>query len=331
MAEGLRRAGANARILDHVSRAVEMREWRCALRPEVDHKGSRDELKAYAAKVRAFARARDALPLGPQFPLDQPETAGRFGTVVIGSDEVWNFRHPWYAGCRPFFGAGLQADHIVAYAASFGNHDAADGIAPDYSRELRRFSMISVRDANSRELVREALGTVPIVVLDPCLQFAECISSGNADQEPELVLYGHDFPGWLLQQVRTFAKDHGLRMVSLGYHCAAADEQRLSAGPEEFSRTMAGAAAIVTNFFHGCVFALVFGRPFATAPSPYRFNKIRDLTDLLEATDHIVGPETVATTYDTLLSEPASEAVYRRINSLRRESGDFLRDVLALA
>lgn len=330
LAEGLRQAGAEARILDHASRSVEIREWRCALRPAIDAASHPGEAKAYAGKVRAFARARRSLPLGPEFQLDHPETAGLFDMVVIGSDEVWNFRHPWYAGCRPFFGAGLQADHIVAYAASFGNHDAADGISPDYREELRRFRRISVRDANSRDLVREALGATPITVLDPCLQFADCIKVEDAGSEPQLVLYGHDFPPWLLEQVRAFAQANGLRVVSIGYHCDGADEQRLSAGPEEFSRTMAGAAAIVTNFFHGCIFALAFRRPFATTPSPYRFNKIRDLTGLLGAADHIVGPETAAATYETLLSEPASEQVYRRIEGLRKESGDFLRDALAL-
>ncbi|HKT85251.1 MAG TPA: polysaccharide pyruvyl transferase family protein [Novosphingobium sp.] len=327
LAEGMAAAtGAPVRILDHASRGVEIKEWRCALRPELTSPGDR---KAHAGRIRAFARARGALPLGRRFELSRPETAGRHGTVVVGSDEVWNFRHPWYAASTPFFGEGVAADRLVAYAASFGNHDAADGIHPEYCARLRRFAAISVRDRNSARLIREALGIKPEMVLDPCLLFPDCIDAGEPDEEPGLILYGHDFPGWIVEQVRGFAKARGLRIVSLGYHNWWADEQRLAAGPEAFGRMMAGAAAVVTNFFHGCVFSLVFGRPFATAPSDYRFNKIRDLADLLGAEHRIVGPRDGAAVYARLLSEPVPHGVEARIASLRRASSDYLRAALA--
>lgn len=327
LAEGMAaETGARVRILDHASRRVEVKEWRCALRPELIHPGDR---KAHAGRIRAFARAQRMLPLSDRFELSRPETAGHHDAVVVGSDEVWNFRHPWYAASAPFFGEGMPAGRLVAYAASFGNHDAADGIHPDYRDRLRRFSAISVRDQNSARLIRDALGFEPEMVLDPCLQFPGCIDAAQPDEEPRLVVYGHDFPGWIAEPVRAFARERGLRIVSLGYHNGWADEQRLASGPEAFSRAMANAAAVVTNFFHGCVFSLIFGRPFATAPSDYRFNKIRDLAGLLGASDRIVEPDAGAAIYARLLSEPAPERVDARIASLRRASADYLRGALA--
>lgn len=327
LAEGMAaHTGARVRILDHASRKVEIKEWRCALRPELSSPGDR---KAHADKIRSFAQAQNALPLSDRFALCRPEAAGRHETVVVGSDEVWNFRHPWYAASPPFFGDDMEADRLVAYAASFGNHDAADGIHPDYCDRLRRFAAISVRDQNSARLIRDALGIEPEMVLDPCLLFPDCIAAGEPEHEPRLILYGHDFPHWIVEQVHGFARRRGLRIVSLGYHNPWADEQRLAAGPEAFSSAIASAAAVVTNFFHGCVFSLVFGRPFVTAPSDYRFNKIRDLADLVGVQDRILRPDLGSADYARLLSEPAPESANARITSLRRASADYLRMALS--
>lgn len=331
LAEGLAAMTiARVHVLDHVSRQVERREWRCALGPELKPPGNlRAHRKALANKVRAFARAQRSLPLGDRFDLHRPETAGRHDAVVVGSDEVWNFRHPWYGGSASFFGEGVETDRLIAYAASFGSHDASEGIDPYYCERLRRFAAVSVRDRNSARLLQQALGEEPVTVLDPCLLFSDCIKVGQADEEPCLVLYGHDFPDWIIDQIHAFARRRELRIISIGYHNSWADEQRLDVAPAPFARTMAHAAAVVTNFFHGCVFALAFRRPFITAPSDYRFNKIRDLTDLIGAGDRVVGPGHDPARYAYLLSEPAPERVYARIAALRRASAEYLRTALA--
>ena len=42
---------------------------------------------------------------------------------------------------------------------------------------------------------------------------------------------------------------------------------------------MAAAESVATNFFHGCIFALLNNKPFACVGSAYRSNKLRGLTD----------------------------------------------------
>ena len=92
---------------------------------------------------------------------------------------------------------------------------------------------------------------------------------------------------------------------------------------------MAGASGVVTNFFHGCVFALVNDKPFATAPSPYRFNKVRYLTAALGATDRILSPEDADARLDALLATPPGQPVNESITDLRTRSRTFLDAALA--
>ncbi|MEH3102554.1 MAG: polysaccharide pyruvyl transferase family protein [Sphingomonas phyllosphaerae] len=324
LVEGLRAMGHDALLLDHHSEAVVRAEWRCALQPTLPERTAAGDLAAYKAKARRFVTAIEQLPRSAAFAIDDPGALGALDAVVIGSDEVWNFRHPWYASTPLFFGDGLTTPRLVSYAASFGNHDAADGIGDEWVDRLRRFTAISVRDANAQVLIGGALGETPPLVLDPVLQFGDPVPRGVPEGERYALVYGHGFPDWLAQAMRQWAKRHDVRLHSIGYRNDWADTQEIDAGPEAFAERVAGASALVTNFFHGCVFALVHGTPFVTAPSPYRFNKVRDLAAALEAQRHIVAPETANADYDTLLTAPHDPRIGERIATLRAQSTAFL-------
>ncbi|MFD2400422.1 polysaccharide pyruvyl transferase family protein [Novosphingobium soli] len=149
------------------------------------------------------------------------------------------------------------------------------------------------------------------------------------EEAPYLALYGHGFPSWFAAAVRRWARDTGRRIVSIGYRCDWADEQRIDVGPEEFPAVISGADAVATNFFHGCVFALHYARPFVCAPSAYRFNKVRDLTRLLGAERHRVEEGTPPDTFAAMLEAPLAPDITRRIEALRQASRSYLDRALA--
>lgn len=329
LAEGLAAAGHAVEILDHHDNHVSAREWRCAFQPKLPERTPASEFAAYKAKGRKFVDAFAGLPMSKRFALAGPDKVTGYDAVVVGSDEVWNFRHPWYSGASLFWGDRVETPRLVSYAASFGNYDATDKMSSDWAQKLARFTAISVRDENSRALVEGAIGTSPPLVLDPVLQFPE-VARGRADpaSAPYALIYGHGFPDWLGQRVRAWADGAGVRLVSIGYSTDWADEQRIAAGPAEFADAVAGASALVTNFFHGCVFALAHQRPFVAAPSDYRANKIRDLTAKLDCRGRIVGAEVTEAALSELLTAPVSAAVEARIVALRAGSQRFLDGAL---
>lgn len=329
LVEGLRARGYDAVLLDHSSADIERTEWRCAMQPLLPKRSSRSEIRLYARKARRFRSAIAELPLSAQFPLGTPETMEACDLVIVGSDEVWNFCHPWYGGRALFFGGGMPAGPIVAYAASFGNYDAEAGIHPHWSEQLRRFHAISVRDENSRHLIRAALGSQPPLVLDPCLQFPAGIGKAEEiDEQPFVAVYGHSFPDALGAKARHWAERRGLRLLSIGYRNDWAHEQRLDAGPFEFAGLIARSAAVLTNFFHGCVFALLNGKPFACAASPYRSIKVRDLTRALGAEKHVLKEGDEDDRLTEALDAPLSKRVAVAIEQLRGQSEAYLQSVL---
>ncbi|WP_294390128.1 polysaccharide pyruvyl transferase family protein [uncultured Sphingomonas sp.] len=333
LVEGLRARGHDVMLLNHDSRRVNWKEARCAFQPLLPERTARADFPLYAAKTRKFLAAFDAMPTSPRFPLDQPEMLPPYDVVVVGSDEVWNQRHPWYGGQATFYGTKVKAGQLVSYAASFGNHNASEGLEPWWAEQLRNFSSISVRDENSRQIIVAALGIEPAMVLDPVLQFPpDSTDVGDGDdgeQAPYLLVYGHNFPDWYRDKVRAWADRQGLRVVSLGYRNEWADEQRIDAGPHDFARMMRATSAVATNFFHGCVFALINGKPFACASSTYRNNKVRDLLHGLDGAHHLLDENSVATDYAAALGQPLAPAIGARIEELRRSSNQYLDHVLA--
>ncbi|HUD95314.1 polysaccharide pyruvyl transferase family protein [Sphingobium sp.] len=329
LVEGLRSIGADAVLLDHASVAIERAELRCAFRPTLPMRTPRSDFPAYARKTRTFRQAFAQLPLSPAFPLDQPETMEDYDAVIVGSDEVWNLQHPWYGGCETFYGQGIAA-RLVAYAASFGNQNAAWGLSDHWARRLRNFSALSVRDDNSRSIIKAALGHEPALVLDPCLQFPPPTRARASEDRPYVAVYGHGFPDWLARYVRRWADGNNYRLLSIGYRNDWADEQRIDAGPEEFAELIARAQAVVTNFFHGCVFALLNRQPFVTAPSAYRFNKVRDLMALLGTQERMVTEGTSDRDFSRLLDAPIDECAEARIVARRTQSDRYIRQALAL-
>lgn len=325
LVEGLRGSGRDAVLIDHDSPAVNRAEWRCALQPELPVRSSAADMKAYAAKTRRFLDAFETLPLSQRFNLDEPDTLEEFDAIVVGSDEVWNLRHPWYGGHPVFYGSGLKARRLVSYAASFGNQNASEGLPQYWAERLRGFERISVRDHNSAALVREVLGEEPELVLDPCLQFPPAMKRERT--APSYVaVYGHSFPGWFEKGVKRWAGGRGYRLVSIGYRNEWTEDNCLAADPQAFVRLMAGASAVATNFFHGFVFALLARASFVCVASDYRANKVRDLARLLGAERRLVASGRQVA---EMLSAPLEETIFERIAAMRRHSSAYLESALA--
>jgi hypothetical protein len=332
LVEGLRAAGHDAVILDHASPLIDRAEWRCALQPTLPVPTPPSDRPHYRRKVRRFFEAFEALPLSPRFPIDKPAHAGEFDLVVVGSDEVWNLAHPWYAWKPLFYGHGLSPRRLVSYAASFGHQDPAGELPMPWSGWLRAFHHVTVRDDVSRSIVERATGRHPPIVLDPCLQFpqvGDATTTAAPADAPYVAVYGHGFSAAFAAGVRAFARERGLRVASIGYRNGWADEQWLDAGPLDFPGLIANAAAVATNFFHGCVFALRHGRPFACESSWYRSNKVRSLMTQLGTGDRLLGEGAGAQAFAAALGHPPGIDVIERIERQRRASQRVLDELLA--
>ncbi|KAA9332801.1 polysaccharide pyruvyl transferase family protein [Adhaeribacter soli] len=326
LVEGLLARGYDVEILNHHSPRINHAEWKTALQPVLPGETPEVDQALYREKLLKQTCAINALPLSPEFKLEAPAGMPQYDLVIVGSDEVWNLMHPWFGKCPIFYGEGILTKRLVSYAASFGNYPANWGLEPAWAEKLQNFELISVRDENSKQLIQNAIGTDPEIVLDPCLQFEvkpEVRVNGRFPSR-YLALYGHSFSASFLNQIRNYAEKLKLPIISIGYRNDWADEQWIAADPHDFVHFISGAEGIATNFFHGCVFALLFGKPFAAEKSPYRSLKLEGLLPMLNAGNHLISETTSAREISKILSESLNPEIGQKIAQLRETSANFL-------
>lgn len=274
------------------------------------------------------------LPAAPRYDL----TAD---AMVIGSDEVFNYTQNHVFGYVPcLFGHEINAPLVLSYAASAGYANAsdvvADGMVDELATGLRRLRHISVRDENTREMVQACTGHSPAIVLDPTLihQFDDVIPEKRVVVGDYLVVYGYegrlDAPAEV-EAIQKFAARHRLRTVSAGAFHGWCDEN-VVVSPFELLKLFNDAAFIVTDTFHGSIFAMKGKRPFATFvrdPNPLgsNANKVRYLLEQFGMESRVVNdPSGLA----SLLETPAPYTVFdERLHALRKHSRGFLDAALA--
>lgn len=321
--------GIETEIMDHYSGRVNFAEWKCALQPVLPLPVPLSDRSLYRKKIEKFSPFFDSLPLSHSFPLDSPSQSDYYDLIIVGSDEVWNLSHPWYGNCPLFFGDGLNAGRLISYAASFGNYDASARLDKVWSEKLTKFDRISVRDENSMIIIKNALRIVPEIVLDPCLLFPGPIKNAKKTEAKKYAaVYGHNFTDYFIREVRNWSRYSETRLISIGYRNDWADEQWIAADPGEFASFMAGSTAIITNFFHGCIFALINAKPFICGITSYRSIKIQNLMKLLDGEKHIAYGNVGFQVYLELLSEPPEEKILRNVDIMRNKSAQWLDESL---
>ena len=199
----------------------------------------------------------------------------------------------------------------------------------EWAQRLQRFDYISVRDKNSLSFVERDVGRIPTLVLDPCL-LEETMGNppvGNS-RSPYVLVYGNRFVPELVNATREWARARKLKIISIGYRNDWTDQSILEAGPHDFLRMMNSAAAVVTTYFHGCVFSLRCHRPFVAQLSPYRANKVGGLLSAVKAAHRIFDPA-VPGQLNTLLSTPIEPQIISTISELRSTSVRYLECCLA--
>lgn len=223
----------------------------------------------------------------PKLGVKKGMTTEHFDAVVIGSDEVFNCaQKTWFGFSKQLFGEGLNANKVITYAASFGATTVAKldklGIKDTVAGLLKKLDKISVRDANSVEVVKELTGGVPNKNVDPVLiyDYSKHMPS-SVDLKDYMIVY--TYPGRItdkneINAIRAYAKSKGLQLVSIGHYFPWCDKT-IVPHPFEVLAYFKNATCIVTDTFHGSVFSIKFNKQFCTIVRGMNSNK---LTHLLE-------------------------------------------------
>lgn len=212
------------------------------------------------------------------------DTGGRasddYAQLFVGSDEMWTVRNPSFRSRKQFFGVGLRAERLSAYAPSMGQTRFEDLAGqPALVQGLKAFDDLSARDAATVDAVQRLTGREVAHVLDPTFLIDWQPHIKQTQVKDALLVYSYAVGGAALESLREYATSHGLRLVATGMSHDWADEL-VPATPFEFLGLLQSARAVVTDTFHGTIFAALMGANFAVLGHNPR-NKLKALIDEL--------------------------------------------------
>lgn len=272
-----------------------------------------------------------------------------FDAFVVGSDQVWR---PAYSPHMPTFFLDFLGDDArtrrVAYAASFGK-DIWE-FSPELTAQCvplaKKFHAISVREDSGIALCEKFLGVRAEHVLDPTMllnaaDYAAIVERDETRGFLEKRPAAHRLFAYILDDSPEKRATVAGTAAALGLD---ADEimpspEALRCGTAKFPpvsawlRGFRDSEFVVTDSFHGCVFSIVFNRPFVAIGNAGRgMSRFLSLLKMFDLETRLL----TTTDGDALVAGArrlASEAIpWERVNAsraaARERSREFLENAL---
>lgn len=234
-------------------------------------------IKEYIHKVDVFNPTNDKLK--------RCVKKREYSCLIVGSDQVW----------RPKYAINILNDYLnfintpeikkIAYAASFGTNDW------EYTEEQRRecsnlakkFNAISVREEDALHLCKKYLDVEAIHVLDPTMllekeDYLDVIEKRGVPTRKGVFNYVLDSDANKINLINKIAQSLGVEVFSNHPKYSLIDNKDMPFSFENFGYPsiegwLAGfrdADFIVTDSFHGTVFAILFNKPFVSLVNKMR-------------------------------------------------------------
>jgi len=280
----LKSLGLEPVIIDYLPKSAAKKDYRFA-RKQLGFLGGGRRRYIYSQSRKIFPKTIRILCLQEFADL-------KLDTIILGSDEIWNFKNRQYAGDIAYFGGGAFDGRLISYAASMGE-GALESLPEKYQLPLKRISSVSVRDKATQDSMLKLTGKVFPMVLDPTL-IAEALPEkrlgGNSSPSKKFWLfYAHQKLSvleWNTLEEEAFKAD--VDIISVHFrHPRKKLRQIVHAGPDHLAWLFRCASGVITTTFHGVMLSLRYRQPFLFIPSRGKQVKLTGITDRLDVNNRL--------------------------------------------
>lgn len=313
----LKKMGHDVKIINYKNIKHWFREYMCFI--IIKHPSSLvDNLK----KIHKFRHTQRQLSMTDFTFLHKNVHKEQFDTVVIGSDEVWNFNNPFVGFDSIYFGYHLNAKNIISYAASFGAISPEQSIPIKVVKGLKRLNAISVRDENSKIIAQKITGKSAELVLDPTFLYDFKNEAKMCPHKNFILIYTPEFKDETIAKIKAFAKQENKILISVAYYNPWCDINVIPLDAFEWLGYFKAADMVITSMFHGTMFSIKYNKQFCTIMVPNRVNKLRSILINLKLDGRILSPEnSIGRIFET-------EIDYNIINQILKEKKEMSMDFL---
>lgn len=218
-----------------------------------------------------------------------------FDAIVVGSDQIWR---PMYyqpiANAYLKFAKDWTSIKRIAYATSFGTDkwEYTHEETQECASLVKLFDAVSVRENTAVDLCRKYLEVEAVQVLDPTLllskeDYLKLIDQSKLKKNEGVFAYFLDVTSSKMDLANRIAKERGLKLYQFNnpnVDCLSLHfEKRIQQPIEEWIAGFRDASFVVTDSFHGCVFSIIFNKPFVVIGNEERgIARLKSLLSMLD-------------------------------------------------
>lgn len=266
-----------------------------------------------------------------------------YNKFICGSDQIWSPLLPTQSGGFYYASFATKEKTKIAYAPSFGSNSYSKEYAELVRPWLNEFQYLSARELRGSQIISEITGIENIpVLIDPTLLLSSeewvKFERNNRSMDihisrPYLLAYFLTPNEMYLKKAREIANSRNLELVMFDNLKWNHDKGSIiiNGGPMEFLTTIAHASYIVTDSFHGTIFAILFKRPFLTVK---RFkddevsnqnSRIENLFAMLGIEDNFLDEKKL----ESLPTAPDWDNLEKILVEKRKEAFQYLKESIS--
>ncbi len=223
----------------------------------------------------------------------------------------------------------MKNGYTVSYAASFGDSHFNEETYKLLDERLGNFKAIGIRESGMVPYIKERVNVPVSKVIDPTLLLKaedyKKITTKDQKREKYLLLYARRYNPKMSEFAERIAKENNWKVIEISLRATNKDihEMRYDAGVDEFLELVKNAEYLVTNSYHGMIFAVQFRKQFVVFSREQCDTKISELLETMGLTDRMLinGEENYNPEIDY-------DLVHNRIDKFRKESLEFLKNEL---
>lgn len=253
--------------------------------------------------------------------------------VIVGSDQVWRkWNHdPCFTDLSDYFLDFISEDNRIikiAYAVSFGLNtwEVRDDESVLFRRLVSNFKSVSVREKSGIDISKNILGIDSIHVLDPTMllnkeEYMHLFNLSERKERNSLFCYFLDDDILINQIIKEISVNLQLNTVK---KCNGKNNRI-----ENWLQGIYQADYVLTDSFHGCVFSVLFNKPFVVYGNEIRGTaRIKSLLEMFNLENRLVYKQNIKTVNDLFKQSINWHNVNSILQEWRLVSTNFINESL---
>lgn len=226
--------------------------------------------------------------------------SNNFDAVIVGSDQVWRLEYATDLVPNMFLDFVPNGVKRVSYAASFGVDNWEHNLDTTNTVKdlIQKFDHISVREDSGIGLCKDTFNVNAIQHIDPTMliskeTYLELVELENEPKRKgDILTYMLDNSKERKQLVDKIQKEIGGGIFNVNVKSKKASapiEDKIFPTVTSWVRGFIDAKYVIVDSFHGCVFAIIFNKPFIAFGNKERgLTRFTSLLKLFKLEDRLV-------------------------------------------